>query len=885
MLRRQTLVHGLVTATVGGLITVGIVSGCSRQHYRQQADQQALELIEEKENAVAIDLPDRSIYGNPRSRYFDATDPDCPPIPPDDAASHDLMHCVYGMKGFSRWHENGEIAALENPVWRDYLSEYVQPTAEGQYFMSLENAVDLALLNSLEYQRNVENLYLSALDVAFERFRFDCQFFAGNTTRWVQRGNEFIHRTGTVEAGGVKVPGTSSSTLTTTNSARMSKLLPAGGTLLVDFANTFVWQFAGSNRNTRADSLLSFTLSQPLLRSGGREVAMEQLTRAERGLLANVRQMERYRHGFLLDVAMGTGGTGGPRRSGGFLGGAGLSGFTGTGTGGFGGVGEASNFGRIGGAGGGGGGVGGAAGGGFAAGVAGNVGGFIGLVQSAQQIRNREANLTAQRENLARVEALFAAGRVDSVQVDQFRQNMQTSRSQYLDAVNGFQRSIENFLMNSLGLPPDLRVQVDQSLVEPFQFSDRKLTTLQDKLASLIERIRTAENPSPDALGALLDDMEQSRSAIAGHFEVVRQDFRHLDSVKEERMRGLASERERQAFLAQIQKLTDALPAVEKQFEATADGGKLVRTLLKPEQQKEAQEELARQAELVADVLRGLLVVQAGVRLEAVVLEPTRLDSEQAFEIARRNRLDMMNQRAEVVDQWRLIAFNADRLESELDVSITGDIGTLDRNIAHFRDQTGSLSASLSFDSPITRLGERNLYRESLINYQRVRREYIQFEDQVKQSLRNTLRRLEQFEQEMELRREAMRIAIRQVDLMQDRLQEPPRPGAAGAAAGLGENVVRDLLAAYADMLQTQNDVMATYLNYQALRMILYRDIGVIRFDGRGLWIDQPLEEALAQLDGDMFIPPPCPAPPSPSAPVPGEIVDVEQAVLIREER
>src|SRR5262249_15070728 len=153
---------------------------------------------------------------------------------------------------------------------------------------------------------------------------------------------------------------------TTVNSARATKLMPAGGQFLVDFANTFVWQFVGSDKNTRADSLLSFTFLQPFLRQGGREVAMEQLTLAERGLLANVRQMERYRQGFLLDVAAGTGPVQGPTRQGGFTGGAGLSGFTGTGTGGFGGVGEASNFGRIGGTGGTGGNVGGQGGAGFA---------------------------------------------------------------------------------------------------------------------------------------------------------------------------------------------------------------------------------------------------------------------------------------------------------------------------------------------------------------------------------------------------------------------------------------------------------------------------------------------------------------------------------------
>jgi hypothetical protein len=248
-------------------------------------------------------------------------------------------------------------------------------------------------------------------------------------------------------------------------------------------------------------------------------------------------------------------------------------------------------------------------------------------------------------------------------------------------------------------------------------------------------------------------------------------------------------------------------------------------------------------------LLLELSLVHAGARLEAVVLQPIKLESEDAFRIALANRLDIMNQRAEVVDQWRLITFNANDLESDLDLVFSGELGTLDRNVVKFRNQTGALSVGLQFDAPLTRLGERNQYRQALIDYQRVRRDYIQFQDSVHQNLRDLLRRLAQFEQEMELRRTAMRIAIRTVDNTQEQLRQPPRVGAEGqASSGLGPTAVRDLLAALADLLQTQNDVMGTFLNYELLRMQLYQNLGVIRFDEMGLWINEPLEEALLHV-------------------------------------
>ena len=127
-------------------------------------------------------------------------------------------------------------------------------------------------------------------------------------------------------------------TLTNGGNMQVRRRLATAGQIVVDFANTFTWRFAGANTNT-ATSLLGFSIVQPLLRSGGRVVGLEQLTRAERNLLGNLRAFQRYRKGFYTDMAIGSRGTGGsPRRSGGFFGGQGLTGFPGQGSGGFGGV-------------------------------------------------------------------------------------------------------------------------------------------------------------------------------------------------------------------------------------------------------------------------------------------------------------------------------------------------------------------------------------------------------------------------------------------------------------------------------------------------------------------------------------------------------------------
>lgn len=867
LLRPMSLSSGRLAAWLGAAIGVGMVivllCGCHRrQFYRHQADRQGYRLIAEKESDPRWYLPEFSVYPDARSRFYDVYDPDRPPMPPDDPASHQFMHCVYGKKGYKRWHQHGDILDLENPCWRDHLGEFLRQDGE-QYVIDLPSSIQLALVHSPGFQQNFETIYLSSLDVAFERFQFDLQFFGGNETGYTHGGAQSPAR---------RAAGLSSSLLETetyldrgftrTSGARagIQRLLPGGGQFLAEFANTFLWQFAGPDRNLTSQSLVGFVFTQPLLRGGGRDIIMERLTIAERVLLANVRQMVRYRQGFLLDVAYGSGAGQGPQRRGGFFGGTGLTGFTGQGQGGFGGVGEATGFGRAGGAGGGGAGAGGAAGGGFAAGVAGNVGGFYGLVQQLQQIQNREANLAAQLENLARVEALFDAGRIDRLQVEQFRQNVQSARSQHLEAVTRYEQSLETYL-GTMGLPPDLPIRIDERAAVPFQFVEPATTSIQSELKTFYHRIRADKEPSRQTLRDFLDQFGSFRARSRDLWNTAKADLVRLESMREQRLAQLTDPAERDAFDEQVAALRDRLERFEKRLaEIEASAAELERSL--PDQPlPPIHQGLAGLAESLGDLLLELSLVQAGIRLESVVIEPVRLESARAFHVALANRLDIMNNRAEVVDQWRLIRFNAQRLECDLDLVFNGSLGTLGRNPVKFDNRTGTFSAGVRFDAPLTRLQERNEYRQSLIDYQRVRRDYIRFEDSVHQGLRALLRRLGQFEQEMQLRRTAMRIAIRTVEHTQEQLRQPPRAGAEGQAASLGPTAVRDLLAALADLLQTQNDVMATYLNYELLRVQLYRELGIIEFDENGLWIDRPLEEALKQSPQSQPYSPPLPLP------------------------
>ena len=70
-------------------------------------------------------------------------------------------------------------------------------------------------------------------------------------------------------------------------------------------------------------------------------------------------------------------------------------------------------------------------------------------------------------------------------------------------------------------------------------------------------------------------------------------------------------------------------------------------------------------------------------------VEPIDLAPQNAYQIALENRLDVMNNRAALVDSWRLIAFNADALQADLDVVFNGNMATSRNNPFSFDGSTG----------------------------------------------------------------------------------------------------------------------------------------------------------------------------------------------------
>ncbi|MCC7086632.1 MAG: TolC family protein, partial [Pirellulales bacterium] len=347
-----------------------------------------------------------------------------------------------------------------------------------------------------------------------------------------------------------------------------------------------------------------------------------------------------------------------------------------------------------------------------------------------------------------------------------------------------------------------------------------------ESLELLLRRARkglSGDNPA---------DAELDRIAETEFFsnpDAIRSDIQRLDGLPDKLDDDL---RQIQAALDKIQPVLAALESELRWLEQNGSGDNADDTA------RRLNAVLSKIPDELLDLYGYLLelsLVQARARTEKIVLMPIDMDSNEAIRIARCNRLDWMNARATLVDRWRLIEFNANALESELNLSINGDVRNASDTPFAFNNSTGQLQMGVQFDAPLTRLAERNNYRQALIEYQQARRDYYNFTDRVAQSLRITLRQIELDQANFELRRAAVRVAIDQVDITQMRLREPPLPG---ATTQFSNTTARDLVSALSDLLNVQNDFLSVWVNYEVQRVILDFNLETMQLDQFGMWVD-----------------------------------------------
>ncbi len=170
----------------------------------------------------------------------------------------------------------------------------------GAHILSLNVALDLAFQHSQEYQTQKEQLYLEALSLTFDRYRYVPIFSAtgGVDYQWDAQ-DQFVEDMQAL---------TGMSTLSTSEAVDANTslgaryLLKGGGAIALNLTNNFTRFLTGDISEFGTGALIgSFT--QPLLRDFGSAIETETLIQAERDLLYRLRDFTRFRKTFAVRVA------------------------------------------------------------------------------------------------------------------------------------------------------------------------------------------------------------------------------------------------------------------------------------------------------------------------------------------------------------------------------------------------------------------------------------------------------------------------------------------------------------------------------------------------------------------------------------------------------
>jgi outer membrane protein TolC len=152
--------------------------------------------------------------------------------------------------------------------------------------MTLAQAVAIATKYNRDYQTQKEQLYLTALNLTGERYKYAFQWFATVDAEYTKTGEftEDTDSTAKAEAG-----------------VSRTFLTPQG--VIINSALKIDWaRFLTGDPRTTLASLLTADLDIPLLGNGGGKAAWENLTQAERNVLYQVRTFNRFRQTFVVSV-------------------------------------------------------------------------------------------------------------------------------------------------------------------------------------------------------------------------------------------------------------------------------------------------------------------------------------------------------------------------------------------------------------------------------------------------------------------------------------------------------------------------------------------------------------------------------------------------------
>ncbi|MBN1848869.1 MAG: TolC family protein [Deltaproteobacteria bacterium] len=205
------------------------------------------------------------------------------------------------------------------------------------------------------------------------------------------------------------------------------------------------------------------------------------------------------------------------------------------------------------------------------------------------------------------------------------------------------------------------------------------------------------------------------------------------------------------------------------------------------------------------------------------------MDETSAIQTGLDHRVDLRVSEGRVYDAQRTVVVMADALRAELTLLGKAQYGesrslaTVYQDDAELRTDKGIYTALFNLDLPFERTAERNAYRNSYIALERAVRDFQKMEDDIKLSIRDCLRRMEEA-------LEGLRIQTQAVSVAEKRVKSADMFFEAGRAE------LRDLLDAQEALLTAKNALTAAMVDYRMAELGFQRDTGLLAIDENGLF-------------------------------------------------
>ncbi len=206
---------------------------------------------------------------------------------------------------------------------------------------------------------------------------------------------------------------------------------------------------------------------------------------------------------------------------------------------------------------------------------------------------------------------------------------------------------------------------------------------------------------------------------------------------------------------------------------------------------------------------------------------PLEMEESRAITLALDNRLDLKISLGRVYDAQRAVVIKANALGAEL--TLLGSANFPGDEEDKFKKDSGIYTGLLTLDLPFDRVSERNAYRSSYISLEKAVREFQALEDDVKLSIRQTLRTMAEA-------REGLRIQTMAVQSAETGLRS------ANMFFEAGRSELRDLLDAQSALLTTRNALTSAVINYRMAELQFQRDAGILKIDDNGLLVEYESE-------------------------------------------